>query len=161
MIRVCFIITLGLSLFGCGQEDAGPTIPEALAAKTESPSADAGKPNGSEAAPPTATDARLAILPEFLKEQVTGCERNQHFYDLGSQTCTDALLATFPCTVDQALRDMLDPTTLTPLDTYLATKAADLTLYSCTVDSINISLHFYKFVDGVVQYRKLNVAKKP
>ncbi len=158
MTRLLFFICL--CLYACGQED-GPGIPEPLTPLSEKPGAAAGKAiNPETGADAGAADPRLTSLPDFLRIQVLACEAGSHFYDLGSQTCTTTAPAPFPCTIDQALRDRLDPSTQDPLNDYLTNKAIDLVLYSCTVDEKNISLHFFKFEAGVVQYRKLNVAKK-
>ncbi|MBC7530406.1 MAG: hypothetical protein H7318_02445 [Oligoflexus sp.] len=143
-----------LGLFACGEEGGGPAVPEAL---TPVPSADAGKGTTDYS---SSNDPRLTSLPPSLKNKVLACEASNHFYDLGSQTCTVLAPAIFTCAIDDALKAIVDPSTIKPLEEYLATKALGQTLYSCTSDDKNVSLHFYKFENGVVQYRKLNIAKK-
>lgn len=152
------ILASCLGLVACGQEGDGPLVPEPL---TQSPSGDAEgaqMPAGSDDS--SSRDPRLTTLPAALKAKLLSCEAEHHFYDLGSQTCTTLEPAPFPCVIDDALKALLDPSTLQPLDDYLATKARGQTLYSCTVDEQNLSLHFYKFENGIIQYRKLNIAKR-
>ncbi|MBC7659969.1 MAG: hypothetical protein H7249_09700 [Chitinophagaceae bacterium] len=152
MRLVLIVAFLALSI-SCGSGN-GPKIPDAQTA---------GAPSSGNSAPTTydsTSDARLTTLPPSLRRQLLACEATTHFYDLGAQKCTDEAPAPFVCIINDDLRALLDPSTLSPLADYLINKAADLTLYSCTVDPVNVSLHFFKFEAGVVQYRKLNVAKK-
>lgn len=139
-------------LYACGQE--GPAVPEAGdGSQGSGDSNSAGSIYQSK-------DPRLTALPSVLQQAVESCEASAHFYDLGAQKCTDIAPAPFTCAITDQLKALLDPTTIDPLDDYMKTKAADLTLYACTQDSTNISLHFYKFEDGVVKYRKLNIARR-
>jgi hypothetical protein len=153
MKRTLLLFCLGL--VACGQEGDGPAVPEAPTL----PSADAASDNDTEYS--SSSDPRLTTLPASLKSKILSCEAKSYFYDLGTQTCTTLAPAPFECVIDDALKAIIDPTTVKPLEDYLISKAAGQTLYSCTADSKNISLHFYKFENGVVQYRKLNVAKRP
>lgn len=152
MKRIVLASWLGLS--ACGEEASGPAVPEPL---NPVPSADAGHDTIDYS---SSTDPRLTTLPLSLKNKVLACEAGKHFYDLGSQTCTALPPASFRCIVDEALKAIIDPSTIKPLEDYLTTKALGQILYSCTDDDKSVSLHFYKFEDGVVQYRKLNIAKK-
>jgi hypothetical protein len=152
------LLAFSLSLVACGQEGDGPAIPDAQ----NLPSSDARPSVEDKGIDYSSTnDPRLTTLPASLKNKVLSCEASSHFYDLGAQACTTMAMAPFECVVDDALKAIIDPTTVKPLEEYLLSKAAGQTLYSCTADDKNISLHFYKFADGVVQYRKLNVAKRP
>ncbi|RYZ60189.1 MAG: hypothetical protein EOP07_01535 [Proteobacteria bacterium] len=152
------LLALCLGLVACGQDGDGPAIPEAQSA----PSGDAApdvEENGTDYS--SNNDPRLTTLPVSLKNKVLSCEAKSHFYDLGAQACTSISPAPFDCVIGDAMKAIIDPTTVKPLEDYLVSKAAGQTLYSCTADEKNISLHFYKFENGVVQYRKLNVAKRP
>ncbi|RZA17684.1 MAG: hypothetical protein EOP10_22270 [Proteobacteria bacterium] len=165
------LLSLGLStlLMACGPSTKAPTMPTSVAITVgggnAAPETETTPP--AEEAPITtepfnATVAhRLSALPAQVRDQVKLCEDGGHFYNLGDQACTALVPATVVCSINDEFKAKLDPTTVAPLDEYLATKAVKHRLYGCTEDAVNFTLHFYLFEAGTVNYKKLNIAKKP
>lgn len=159
-----------LLVTACGPKGSGPSIPSSLPlSEATPPGTDDSTNNGTSDANPVldtsspldATVAhRLLALPTSVQDKVKACEAAGTFYDLGDQLCTTLAPAAFPCIINDEFKTRLDPTTIAPLDEYLATKAVGHRLYGCTEEGANITLHFYKYENDVVNYKKLNIAKK-
>ncbi|MES2746511.1 MAG: hypothetical protein V4655_13850 [Bdellovibrionota bacterium] len=162
------LLSLGLSvlLLACGPSNKAPTVPTSAAVTVGSGNATPESASPTAVAPVTtepynATVAhRLTALPAQVRDQVKLCEDGGHFYNLGDQACTALAPADVICSINDEFKAKLDPTTVAPLDEYLASKASNHRLYACTEDAVNYTLHFYLFESNTVNYKKLNIAKK-
>lgn len=147
-------------MLGCGPKGNAPSVPgteDSQPAVSETPA----QPMLNTSSPYDATVAhRLEALPSSLRDKVLACETAGTFFNLGDQACTEFKLVAYACVINEEFRTRLDPSTLSPLDDYLMTKAHAHRLYACTEEGANITLHFYNLTDGVVNYKKLNIARK-
>ena len=159
-------LAAGFLALACGPNKPAPSVPSVASAALPAEgdavgTAPAAQPPLDTSSPFDATVAhRLQALPNNIQDQVKSCEAQGRFFNLGTQLCTDIGIAALACSINEDLKARLDPSTLAPLDEYLSTKAVAHRLYACTEEGANLTMHFYKFENGVVNYKKLNIAKK-
>jgi len=163
-------IFMGLAVFSaCKDRGEGPKSPDTNPVVSEGPSQPASSdasgqktenPEIPGANPPEPTPGSNT-LPDKFMSGLTECQKQGRYFDLQVASCTETLLADFPCDLTVLLSEgsaVLNAGQKQLLKEYVDKNLQGFSLYACTVQESKPALHFYKVEADKIRAHNVKIA---